>query len=170
MAALNSPAPDFSLPDLDGHAHHPADCRGKPVILCMWSARCPWSKRIDRALEKWPADLASSAEILRLAVSADEGAEELRGESARRFQGILLLDSERAVVDAYAAQVTPEFFLIDRDGLLCYHGAFDDATFRKRVPTRSYLEDALRAVLAGRAPDPAETPAYGCAIARWKMP
>lgn len=169
MAALNSPAPSFSLPDLAGTLHRLEDYRGRLVILCLWSARCPWSKRIDRALEAWPAKLAANAERLRLAVNADESMEEIRQEAEARFRGVLLLDSDRTAADTYAALLTPEFFLIDRGGLLRYHGAFDDATFRKRVPERFYLENALRALLEGRAPDPAETPAYGCAIERWKI-
>jgi peroxiredoxin len=169
MAALNSPAPDFSLPDLSGKTHRLSDSRGGPVILCMWSARCPWSQRIDRALEDWPAGLASGAALWRLAVNADESADEIRARAGRLRRGILLLDSNRAAADLYAAQTTPEFFLVDREGILRYRGAFDDSDFRVRVPTRFYLADALRALLAGRSPDPAGTPAYGCAIERWKM-
>ena len=189
MVALNSPAPDFSLPDLDGRIHSSGEYRGRLVLLCFWSANCPWAARVDRALEKWPAELGASAVILRVAMNADETAEEIlptripaapedhrrsmlggRGRQAReRFSGIVLLDSDRNVADAYGAQITPEFFLLDREGVVRYHGAFDDATFRQRTPTRPYLEDALRALLAGRTPDPAETPPYGCAIVRWKI-
>jgi hypothetical protein len=32
---------------------------------------------------------------------------------------------------------------------------------------RSYLSDALEALLAGRQPDPAETSPYGCALVRF---
>jgi hypothetical protein len=104
-----------------------------------------------------------------LAMNADEPLEVLRREAGKRFEGILLLDSERKATDAYGALVTPEFFLLDRAGSLRYHGAFDDATFRRPVPARPHLENALRALLAGGNPDPAETPAYGCAIVRYKI-
>jgi peroxiredoxin len=167
MAALNAPAPDFSLPDPSGAAHRLGDLRGRIVLLCMWSARCPWSRRIDRALSAWPAELTSAVDLLRLAVNAGEPPAELSAGLPAEFPGTLLLDSERAVADRYGARVTPEFFLIDRAGLLRYRGAFDDATFRVRVPQRFHLAAAVRALLAGEAPDPAETPAYGCAIERW---
>jgi hypothetical protein len=65
----------------------------------------------------------------------------------------------------YGAKATPHFFVIDGDGLLRYSGAFDDVTFRQRTPTHTYLKDAVEAVLRGEAPNPAQTPAYGCAIA-----
>jgi hypothetical protein len=121
------------------------------------------------ALEDWPAKLASAAALWRLAVNAAESPEEIRARAGLLRRWILLPDSSRAAVDLCTAQATPEFFLVDRDGILRYRGAFDDSTFRARTPSRFYLADALRALLGGRSPKPAETPAYGCAIERWKM-
>ncbi|HEY5118243.1 MAG TPA: redoxin domain-containing protein [Anaerolineales bacterium] len=169
MVALTSPAPAFSLPDLTGRINKLEAYRGQLVLLYFWSAVCPWSERADREIAKWPSSLASAAVILRLAMNADEGTDLVRGEAAKRFQGIVLLDSDRNVTDAYGAQLTPEFFLLDPGGRMRYHGALDDATFRRPAPTRPYLENALRALLAGGKPDPADTPLYGCAIVRWKI-
>lgn len=169
MAALGAPAPSFSLPDLSGRIRRLSEYRGRPVLLCFWSAECPWSARADREIAKWPPKLASAAGLLRLAMNADKSIDDVRREAAKRFEGRLLLDPDRKVTDAYGAQLTPEFFLLDEEGNLRYHGALDDATFRQPVPTRLYLENALRALLAGENPDPAETPGYGCAIVRWKI-
>jgi len=169
MAALNAPAPDFSLVDLSGRLHRLKEYRGQTVLLCFWSAACPWSERADREIGKWPVELASAAVVLRLAMNADESIDVVRWEAAERSRGIVLLDSDRTVTEAYGVQLTPEFFLVDREGVLRYHGAFDDATFRQPAPTRPYLENALRALRAGANPDPAETFAYGCAVVRWKI-
>ncbi len=167
MAAVNAPAPAFSLPDLSGRLHTLGEYRGQAVLLYFWSAACPWSQRADRVMGNWPSELASSALVLRLAMNADESVDAIRLEAAKRFRGIVLLDPDRTVTDQYGAQLTPEFFLLDREGVLRYHGALDDATFRQPAPTRAYLENELRALLAGGNPDPAETPAYGCAVVRW---
>lgn len=169
MAALNAPVPPIALPDLSGRIRTLEEFRSRIVLLCFWSAVCPWSERADREIAKWPSELASGAVFLRVAMNADEPLEILRREALQRFEEILLLDSERKATDIYGAQATPEFFLLDRAGSLRYHGAFDDATFRQPVPTRPYVENALRAILAGGNPDPPETPAYGCAIVRWKI-
>ena len=63
-----------------------------------------------------------------------------------------------------------DFSLPDLSGqihrLSDYRGAFDDVTFRQRAATRSYLKDAVEALLAGRNPDLAETAPYGCTIVR----
>lgn len=169
MAALNTPAPSFSLSDLSGVTHNLGEHLGRIVLLYFWSATCPWSVRADKEIAKWPADILSNTVILRLAMNADEPTDDIRREAVSRVEGILLLDPERKTTDAYGALVTPEFFLLDRGGIVRYHGAFDDATFRRPAPTRPYAEAALRMLLAGGNPDPAETPAYGCAIVRWKI-
>jgi hypothetical protein len=79
---------------------------------------------------------------------------------------MVLKDAGHVVADAYAAQVTPEVFVIDRAGVLRYRGAVDDASFRQRVPTRPYLEEAVESLLAGGLPTVAEVPAFGCSIIR----
>jgi peroxiredoxin len=169
MVALDSPAPAFALPDLAGQLHRLEDYLGRIVLVCFWSAGCPWSERVDQEIAKWPAELASGAVLLRLAVNADETPDDVRRAAEIRFRGIVLLDSDRKTAGAYGAQTTPEFFLLDRKGRLRYHGAFDSGTFREPAPARRYAENALRALLAGGNPNPAETPAYGCAIVRWKI-
>jgi len=36
-AVMNKPAPDFTLPALDGGTVRLADYRGKPVVLAFWA-------------------------------------------------------------------------------------------------------------------------------------
>ena len=69
--------------------------------------------------------------------------------------------------DLYAAVTTPHPYVLDQDGILRYQGALDDVTFRQRTPTRFYLRQAVEAVLAGHAPEPAQTSPYGCTIVRF---
>ena len=89
-------------------------------------------------------------------------------ENAARERGPLtvLIDANHSVADAYAAQVTPEAFVVDRAGVIRYRGAVDDVTFRQREPKRFYVKEAVDALLAGRLPEVASTPAYGCTIVR----
>ncbi len=88
-------------------------------------------------------------------------------EAARiRRLPLVLVDREDVVADLYEAQTTPHVFVIDRDGILRYRGAVDDVTFRLRKPTRFFLDEAVEALLDGRLPALAETPAYGCTIVR----
>jgi hypothetical protein len=70
----------------------------------------------------------------------------------------------------YQATVTPQFFVIDRQGLVRYGGGLDDATDRHQRPNVSYLDLAVSAVLANRQPDPAVTDLQGSLITRVTAP
>jgi hypothetical protein len=83
-----------------------------------------------------------------------------------RGVGPILRDEDSAVADRYGAITTPQFFVIDGDGILRYAGAPDDSSWRQPEPTRSYLRSAIEAALRGETADPAETPGHGCAIVR----
>jgi hypothetical protein len=101
-----------------------------------------------------------------IACNADEPLEEMRREAETRGLPIVLSDPLARVADLYRAEATPQFFLVDAEGLLRYRGALDDTTMRQLDPTVNYLDQAVRALLAGRRPQPAETHSYGCAIVR----
>ncbi len=163
---LNAPAPDFELPGLGGETFRLGDYRGRIVVVNFWSAECPHSERTDRsmaaALLHWDGDVVLAS----IASNRSESVEALRSVAAARHLPIVLLDAQQAVADLYNAQTTPHVFVVDRQGLLRYRGAVDDVTFRQRIPTRFFLEQAVEALLGGRLPDPPETPAYGCTIVR----
>jgi len=55
---------------------------------------------------------------------------------------------------------------VDVAGILRYQGALDDVTFRQREPNRFYVKEVVDALLAGRLPEVASAPAYGCTIVR----
>ena len=73
---------------------------------------------------------------------------------------MVLMDTEHIVADLYEAVTTPQVFIIDREGVLRYGGAVDDVSFRQRRPTRFYVDEAVEALLDGRLPAVAQTPAY----------
>lgn len=164
------PAPDFTLPDLQGKFHALSHYRGQIVILNFWSAECPWVERTDQALsealQEWAAISEAHAPVVLLPVAsnANETPEQLTQISGERGIPFVLHDPNRRVADLYQAETTPHLFVIDSNGILRYQGAFDDVTFRQRTPTRHYLKDAVDALLRGDTPDPCKTPAYGCSI------
>ncbi len=163
---LNEPAPDFTLPDLSGNRHALRDYRGRIVILNFWSAECPWAERADRALVAALAAWGDAVALLSIASNANEPPEMLAHVAAERGLPLVLHDADQQVADRYGAQTTPHLFVVDANGLLRYQGAFDDTTFRRHTPTRTYLIDAVNALLRGETPAPAQTPPYGCTIVR----
>jgi peroxiredoxin len=160
-------APDFSLPDLTNNLHRLRDYQGWITILNFWSADCPWVERTDRELVARLSRWNSSVVLLTIASNPNEPIELLRTASIERRLPVVLQDTEQVVANLYCAQTTPHLFIIDRHGFLRYQGAFDDVTFRKRIPSVNYLDRAIDALLGGKTLHPQVTPAYGCAIVRY---
>ena len=75
-------------------------------------------------------------------------------------------DDSQEMARAFGAEKTPEVMLFNRDRRLVYRGAIDDSSEQDDVEV-SYLRDAIDAILTGRPPDIAETPAVGCGI-KWR--
>ena len=173
MIAIGERAPSFSLPDTEGIAHA-LDGRAATVV-CFTCNHCPyalaWHERIiavardyaplgARVLainpndaERYPRD---SLEAMRARVERDE------------FRGVpYLRDESQQVARAYDAKTTPDMFVIDSAGILRYRGA-PDADHDDPSQNAAWLRAALDAVLADRAPDPAETPPVGCSI-KWRQ-
>jgi peroxiredoxin len=163
---INQPAPEFSLPDLQGVLHKLSDSRGRLVIINFWSAECPHSERADRSIMDCLLQWGEDVQLLSIAANRNEPVQMLEDASRARQLPVVLLDAEHRVADLYQAVTTPHAFVVDREGLLRYRGAVDDVTFRHRKASRYYLEEAVEALLAGRVPELQETPAYGCAIVR----
>lgn len=161
---LNQPAPDFTLPDLDGRIHMLSDYRGRIAIVNFWSAECPHSERFDAdittCLASWDADVA----LLSIASNANEPEGMLAAVARQRKIPLVLRDAGQTVARRYGAQTTPHVFLIDRHGILRYNGAVDDVSFRQREPTHFYLREAVEALLAGRLPEISEVQPFGCTI------
>jgi peroxiredoxin len=169
MAALieaGKPAPNFSLPDLAGHVHQLSESLGKVVLLNFWSAECPMAERTDQdlrpELRKWGPRVA----LLSIASNAHEPHENLQQSAVERGLERVLVDEGSKVADLYQAKTTPHFYVIDAQGILRYHGAYDDVTFRQRTQTRRYVCEAVEALLAGKNPELDQAPPFGCTILR----
>ncbi len=89
------------------------------------------------------------------------------GKSATQSVAFYFVYAERDLADA-GARVTPEAAVFSRAGAVVYRGRINDlfaAPGQKRAePTTHDLRAALDAVLAGKAPPAATTPATGCFI------
>jgi peroxiredoxin len=163
---LNTPAPDFTLPDLEGRIHMLSDYRGKVVLINFWSAECPHSERADEKLVSLLKDWDESVVLLPIASNGNEPPETLAAVARRRGLRLVLSDPDHSAADRFEAVTTPHIFIVDEAGILRYRGAFDDLSFHQREPTRNYLKEAVEALLAKRLPDVTEVQPFGCAIVR----
>lgn len=80
----------------------------------------------------------------------------------------LLSDPRHKLIRVLKATTTPEVFLFDRQGALHYRGAIDNwfyalGNYRPQI-TEHYLEDAIKALAAGRPAPVSTTKPIGCII------
>jgi peroxiredoxin len=163
---INRLAPDFELRGLDGGLHRLSDYRGRIVIVDFWSADCPHVVRADAAMLAASARWGAEVVALMVASNANESLSALENASRSRGPLTVLMDANHSAADAYAAQVTPEAFVVDRAGVVRYRGAADNVNFRQKIATRSFVEEAVDALLAGNLPSVTNVPAFGCSIVR----
>jgi peroxiredoxin len=176
MLPLDTPAPNFSLPDVDGRTVSLADFKSAPALLVVFMCNhCPYVKHVAAGLAQLARDYqAKGVAVLGInsndvASHPDDSPEKMKAEAkARGYTFPYLFDASQKVAQAYRAACTPDFYVFDKDRKLAYRGQMDASRPDSGVPvTGSDLRAALDAVLAGK-PAPAEQkPSIGCNI-KWK--
>src|SRR5262249_22994853 len=80
----------------------------------------------------------------------------------------ILLDPNHAVTRPAGIEVVPEAVVLSPRGDILYRGRIDDRYSadgkRREEPASRDLDDALKAILAGKAPPVARTKAFGCPL------
>lgn len=165
---INVPAPDFSIPWLDGGQLTLSENLRGLTLLVFWSAECPWSRRADVVLVyrkmQWER---GGLQVIGIASNPDEPPTEIRYElGIRQVTYPIAIDSYQTAATLYGIEYTPHFFLIDSQGIIRYNGALDDATYQQRLPKTIYLDEAVAALMRNRTPQPQVTTAYGSALNR----
>lgn len=172
MAALRlgDPAPDFSLPDLDGATHTLSEHEGKPVAVVFSCCHCPyvvaWEDRLNAAAREVDGQ-AGFFVINANAGYLGDSPDDMRARAEEKgFVFPFLYDESQATASAYGAARTPEVFVFDAGHRLVYHGA-PDSDHGDQQNAEPYLRPALEAALAGTKPAVQETPPVGCTI-KWR--
>ena len=73
-------------------------------------------------------------------------------------------DETQAIGKAYGATNTPQFFVLDKTRTIRYMGSMDDSANNEAKVKKTYLKDAVNALLAGKEIEVTETRAVGCGI------
>jgi peroxiredoxin len=176
MVALGTPAPDFSLPSLDGKPVALDDFAAAPALLVAFICNhCPYVKHIEMRFGVLTAELARSGLATVGICSNDTGAYPDDGPAGLRMQAEragfgfpYLLDESQSVAAAYRAACTPDLFLYDAGRRLAWRGQFDESRpSLDRPVTGATLQAAVEHVLAGRAVPEPHQPSAGCGI-KWK--
>jgi len=72
-------------------------------------------------------------------------------------------DESQQIGKAYGATNTPQFFVLDKDRVIRYMGAMDDNMNEAKVQ-KTYLRDAVDALLKGESVEVSETQPKGCGV------
>ena len=162
---LGKKVPNFSLEDIHGNTHTLNQYEGKITALIFWNQACPFVVEMHDRLNTF-TDKYKDKDVVVLAIDAgiNNSVEDIKKYGADRpFHILLNRDSELA--RKFDAKFTPEVFLLNTEGVVVYHGAFDNGRAGAgEGARRTYMEDAVTALLEGRAIDVNQTRAFGCTI------
>lgn len=176
---LGTPAPDFSLPAVDGAAGKAtvslADLQGPALLVAFVCNHCPYVRHVEKELGEIAREYAERG-VATVAICTndadaypDDKPEALREQAERAgWTFPYLVDETQEVGRAYGAACTPDLFVFDAERKLAYHGAMDASTPKNDEPlTGALLREALDLVLAGKPVPEPHRPAMGCSI-KWK--
>jgi peroxiredoxin len=108
---VGEPAPEFTLPDLDGKNIVLADFRGSPTLVLFWNPACGFCQSMLKDLKAWEAQRRPGALQL-LVVSTGS----LEANKAMDLRSPVLLDQDFKVGGKFGADGTPMALLVDAEG------------------------------------------------------
>jgi len=181
--ALGSPAPDFSLPGIEGKTHKLSDYASAKVLAIVFTCNhCPTAQLYETRIKKLADDYRGKGVALvaiqpnnPAAIRLDElgytdvsdSFEDMKIRAAyRHFNFPYLYDGDtQTVARAYGPKATPHVFIFDQDRKLRYEGRVDNSQRESLVKTQD-ARNAINALLA-RKPVPVDhTGVFGCST-KW---
>jgi peroxiredoxin len=174
---VDKPAPGFTLTDCSGKEHSLSDFAGKVVVLEWVNHGCPFVVKhyASGNMQKLQADAADKGVVwLSICSSAPGKQGHMSAADAMAKCGEVgskaaayLLDEDGTVGKLYGARTTPEMCVIDKEGILVYHGAIDDKPSTDQADVAgatNYVTAAIAEVLEGKPVTTASTKPYGCSV------
>jgi peroxiredoxin len=174
-AKVGQPAPDFTLPDLDGKQVELSAFKGKTVVLEWFNAGCPFVQLSHKkgGLKDVPAQQLGKG-VVWLAINSSAPGKQGHGKEANEkgkaefgMSYPILLDEKGEVGRTYGAQRTPHMVIVDPGGTLVYAGAIDSTRGGEPEPgeqVTNHVEVALGELAAGKPISKPETESFGCSV------
>lgn len=184
VLAIGSPVPDFELPGIDGKKHNLAEYADAKVLCLIFTcnhcpdaiAAAPRMEEIHKAYQDKGVAVVAINSSSPLGLRPDELGYGPHGDSFEEMTPFAkengwtlpyLYDGETQTLStACGAQSTPHVFVFGADRKLAYTGRMDDGARKKGPVDKSYLKDALDAVLAGKPVATPTTRSFGCST-KW---
>lgn len=177
LCNFGAPAPQFSLPGVDGRLWTLQDCCGPNGLLVMFICNhCPYVKAIQDRLVRDTMELKALG-VGSVAIMSNDPTDypEDSFENMKRISNQLgysfpyLMDETQEVAKAFGAVCTPDFFGYNRNLGLQYRGRIDESGREPAGPeVRRDLFEAMRAIAdTGKGPLE-QTASMGCSI-KWRL-
>jgi peroxiredoxin len=184
ILALGSPAPDFSLPGVDGKNHSLSDYAASPILVVVFTCNhCPIAQMYEQRIQQLEADYRDrGVAVVAIqpndpkAIRIDEldssdisdTLEEMKIRFAyKHLHYPYLYDGDtQSVTRAYGPQATPHVFIFDKDRKLRYEGRMDNS-YRKEMVNIQDAHNAIDAILANRQVPVKHTGVFGCST-KWQ--
>lgn len=157
--------------DLAGHTRDPFASTSRIHVFLFVRTDCPVTNRYAPELQRLAQEFSRApVDFWLIYPDATETVRNIEQHiSQYRFPGEPLRDPHHVLVKRALATVAPEAAVFDTAGRLRYHGRIDDRWVeigKARPAARTHdLEDAIAALLAGKAVPQPETHAVGCSLA-----
>ena len=180
---IGAAAPDFNLPGVDGREYRLADFADANILVIVFTANhCPTAQAYESRLMQLVTDYKSKGVAVAAispndpqAVRLDEmgytdmgdSFEEMKLRAAeRKFNFPYLYDGQtQAAARAYGPVSTPHVFIFDKERKLAYCGAVDNSEDPSKIK-KSFVRDAIDAMLEGREVAIKKVKTFGCTI-KW---
>ncbi len=173
---FGAPAPDFSLPGVDGRVWSRDDCKGPNGLLVMFICNhCPYVQAVRERIIRDVRELQAlgvgcvgimSNDTVNYPDDSFENMQRIAAEHDYPFP--YLFDESQEVARAYGAVCTPDFFGYDGGLGLQYRGRLD-ASRKETAPddVRRDLFEAMRQVAETGEGPREQIPSIGCSI-KWR--
>jgi peroxiredoxin len=113
------PAPNFTLPGLDGKMVSLADYKGKVVLLNIWATWCPPCVEEMPSMEKLNQELKDEGfEILAASIDVSGAEAVLPFIKKHKLSFSVLTDTKGSIKNLYQTTGVPESFIIDKEGII----------------------------------------------------
>ena len=137
------------------------------VVLVFLANHCPVVTQYeDRIIELANAYKGKSVKVVGVSVNKNESdrlpaiKERVKDKGYNYVYGY---DASQKMGKEYGATATPQFFVLDKARTIRYTGALDDNGNETKV-SKTYVKDAVAAILSGETIEVSETKAIGCGI------
>jgi thiol-disulfide isomerase/thioredoxin len=176
---IGAPAPDFTLPGVDGKMHKLSEYAGSKILAIVFQCNhCPTSQLYESRIKQLYSDYKDKGLTL-VAINpnnpksvrydelgytdvTDSLAEMKVRAQFRHFTWPYLYDGEtQGVSTKFGVVATPHIYLFDQQRKLQYQGRLDDNQREELVKSQD-AKNAIEAMLAGKPVPVATTGAFGC--------